>query len=294
MESWESIQKTLDYIEENLSEKMEIGTLAKVACLSSFYYQRLFSRLVGKPVMEYIKLRRLAHTTNFLLSSDSKIIDIGMTVGFESHETFTRSFKGAYGFTPEAFRKGPRPLTHFLKPDLSMKYTLIQEDVPLVANGIILEVSQKNLENPRFFQGLSIDTPFSNNPGVDYLAELWHSFHMKKSTIKDLKKDGNEIGVGTPSEKEGNINYFVGAEVNKTNCQSEFISWSMPSGDYVVCSFEAENFHLLTTNALDKAVQYMYSTWLPKNKLTTDAFMAELYFDTNEDAVYMEIWLKLV
>ncbi|EPY2274926.1 helix-turn-helix domain-containing protein [Clostridium sporogenes] len=185
MESWESIQKTLDYIEENLSEKMGIGNLAKVACLSPFYYQRLFSRLVGKPVMEYIKLRRLGNATDLLLSSNSKIIDIGMTVGFESHETFTRSFKGAYGLTPEAFRKGPRPLTYFLKPDLSMKYTLIQEDVPLVANGIVLEVSRKSLEKPRFFTGLSINTPFSNNPGVDYLAELWHNFHIKKSTIKN-------------------------------------------------------------------------------------------------------------
>lgn len=294
MESWESIQKTLDYIEENLSEKIEINNLAMSAHLSPFYYQRLFSRLVGKSVMEYIKLRRLAKAADLLVNSNSKIIDIGMTVGFGNHETFTRSFKEAYSLTPEAFRKQPRPLTHFLKPDLSMQYRLVEEDVPLIADGIILEVSRRGLRNPRFFEGLSSDTPFPNNPGVDYLAELWHNFHSKKSTIDNLKQGGNEIGVGSPSEKEGYLKYFVGAEVTNPNNQREFTIWTIPVGNYVVCSFEAENFHLLTTNALDKAVQYMYSTWLPKNKIITDPFMAELYFDINKEAVYMEIWLKLV
>ncbi|MCY6957214.1 AraC family transcriptional regulator [Clostridium brassicae] len=293
MESWESIQKTLDYIEENLSKKMEINNLATVASLSPFYYQRLFSRLVGKPVKEYIKLRRLANAADLLVNDNRRIIDIGMTVGFENHETFTRSFKEAYSLTPETFRKQPRPVTHFSKPDLSMKYQLVDEDVPLVADGIILEVSRKNLSDSRFFAGISTDAPFPNNPGVDYLAELWHNFHSKKNTIDNLKQGGNEIGVGAPSEKEGHIKYFVGAEVTDTNHQNEFINWVIPVGNYVVCSFEAENFHLLTTNALDKAVQYMYSTWIPRKKITTEPFMAELYFDTNEEAVYMEIWMKI-
>lgn len=294
MESWESIQKTLDYIEENSCEKMEINHLAKVACLSPFYYQRLFKRLVGKTVMEYIKLRRLESASKLLTINNDRIIDIGMAVGFENHETFTRSFKETYSLTPKDFRTEPRPLTHFFKPDLSMKYQLVDENVPLAADGIILEVSRKELKQPRCFAGLSIDVPFSNDPGVDYLAELWHNFHSKKNNIENLKEKGNEIGVGSPSEKEGQLNYFVGAEVRDTNKQREFNNWAMPAGNYVVCSFEAENFHLLTTNALDKAVQYMYNTWLPRNKITTEPFMAELYFDTNEDAVYMEVWMKVV
>ncbi len=66
----------------------------------------------------------------------------------------------------------------------------------------------------------------------------------------------------------------------------------MPVGDYVVCKFEAENFHLLTTNALDKAVKYMYSTWLPKNEVITEPFMVELYLNKKEEEVSMELWFK--
>ena len=60
MHSWEAIEKTLNFIEENLTGEIQTETLADLACLSPFYYQRLFKRLVKKPVQEYIKLRRLA------------------------------------------------------------------------------------------------------------------------------------------------------------------------------------------------------------------------------------------
>lgn len=292
MESWESINKTLAFIEENLAEKLEMDSLARKANLSSFYYQRLFRRLVGKPVMEYVKLRRLANSAEALLAKD-RILDVALTVGFDNHETFTRAFKEAYGLTPDAYRKNPRPLSHFLKPDLAMQYHLIDEEVPLVADGIILEVSRKELSYNRYFAGLSIDTDFSDNPGIDFLAELWHAFHRKKHMIDNLKQNGNEIGVGSPGEQEGQLKYFVGSEIEDNLQSKEFTNWSMPAGNYIVCSFEAENFHLLTTDALDKAVKYMYGTWLTRKKITPEPFMAELYFDTSPEGVSMEIWFKI-
>lgn len=293
MESWESVQKTINFIEKNLSEEIGIQQLSQIACLSPFYYQRLFRRLVNKPVMEYVKLRRLANASEALLHRHDRIIDVSLTFGFENHETFSRSFKDVYGLTPDAYRKQPRPLSHFIKPDLSMKYRLIDEDIPLVANGIILEVNRRNLLVSRQFSGLSMDTKFSFNPSIDFLAELWHNFHNKKSNISNLKEGGNEIGVGSPSEKEGYLKYFVGSEVVSNEPQNEFINFKMPTGNYVVCAFEAEDFQLLTTNALDKAVKYMYETWLSKNEIKTEPFMIELYSHSSIEVTAMEIWFKI-
>lgn len=56
MHAWEAIQKSLDFIEKNINEDFDIEQLAKESALSPFYFQRLFSRLVKKPVREYIKL----------------------------------------------------------------------------------------------------------------------------------------------------------------------------------------------------------------------------------------------
>ena len=55
MYAYENIEMSLNYIEQHLSEKIETEKLAEIACLSTFYYQRLFKRLVKKSVQEYIK-----------------------------------------------------------------------------------------------------------------------------------------------------------------------------------------------------------------------------------------------
>ena len=58
MYAGEQIQQTVDYIDKHLGEELAIDNLAEMASLSPFYYQRLFKRLVKKPVGEDIKRRR--------------------------------------------------------------------------------------------------------------------------------------------------------------------------------------------------------------------------------------------
>ncbi|MGI5985770.1 MAG: helix-turn-helix transcriptional regulator [Clostridiales bacterium] len=70
--------------------------------LSPFYFQRLFKRLVKKPVNEYIRPRRLANAVSELNSDGRRIVDISLDFGFSSHASFTRAFKEAYGVTPES------------------------------------------------------------------------------------------------------------------------------------------------------------------------------------------------
>lgn len=292
MKAWDSIQNTLDWIENNLSEKIEINFLAENEYLSPFYFQRLFNRLVGKPVMEYVKLRRLAKASEYLLLKQGRILDIAIATGFENHETFTRAFKAAYHLTPEEYRANPRPLSHFLKPDLSMMYRLVDENVPLLAEGIILEVRRKVLDQPRYFRGLSVQNPVSDTPGIDLLGELWNSFHEQKASIPGLLPGAPEIGVSSVGELPGCFTYFAGAEAETKDVIPEYHNCSMPAGEYIVCCFEAENFFLLTTNALNKARDYMFGTWLPNHNIISEPFMAELYYKTSPEASYMEIWLK--
>ena len=60
MHAWETIERSLDHMEEHLGEEVKIEALAGMAALPPFYFQRLFKRLVHKPVQEYVKLRRVA------------------------------------------------------------------------------------------------------------------------------------------------------------------------------------------------------------------------------------------
>ncbi len=55
MRSWQEIQKSINWIENNLREDISIKMLADIANLSPVYFQKLFTNLVGIPVMEYVK-----------------------------------------------------------------------------------------------------------------------------------------------------------------------------------------------------------------------------------------------
>lgn len=300
MYAWEQIQKTLDYIETHLGEEITIEELSEIASLSPFYYQRLFRRLVKKPAGEYIKLRRLAKSADILLQSDSRILDIALELGFTSQEHFTRIFKENFGMTPGAYRKCPKALNRMTKPELSFQYTLIEEGVPLAAEGIVLEIRRKVQERSQLYIGLEKEMPVGYveglgvESGVDPLHELWCTFHEKKDAVKELDSEGEEAGITHPCSKEGFFSYFAGAAAKSTAVPEGYQSWEMPKGEYIVCSFEAENFELLVMDALYKAQQYLYGTWLPENHLVTEPFCAERYAAHGTGTTSMEVWLKLL
>lgn len=298
MHAWEQIQKSIDYIEVHISEEIKIQTLANIAALSQFYFQRLFRRLVKRSVNEYIKLRRLARASEVLPDRNTRIIDIALDFGFSSHETFTRAFKDAYGITPEEYRANPVRLNQIVKPELLLNYTMIDEDVPMITDNIVLEITRKKLDVAETYVGLSGQVPISQTPvgettGIDVPGQLWDSFHNMKSSIPNLLPDGIELGASIMGNSaDETFTYFVGAAVEpQTPVSGELTTWELPAGEYVVCSFEAENFTELTTSALDKAMKYLFGTWLKNHKLVTQPFSTEKYYKTTPDATYMEIWV---
>lgn len=300
MHAWEQIQQTIEFIEHHLGEDIDIENLAKMASLSPFYYQRLFSRLVKKPVAEYIKLRRMAKATEAVLQKDKRILDVALELGFSTHEHFSRTFKDTFGMTPDEYRKNPQTLNRMTKPELLLHYTLIDEGVPMITRGIVLEVNRRALTKPVHFAGLKKELPIQFveglgvESGADPLAVLWQSLHEQKQTVLGLTEDNEEIGVSYPSLKEGHFSYFAGARSEPGELPNGFISWELPPGEYIVCSFEAECFEALVMDALYKAQQYIYNTWLPNHKLQTEPFCAERYASHSPQATSMEVWLKLI
>ena len=53
------IQKSIDYIEDNLKTDITAKELSEMAGFSMFHYYRLFQNAVGLPVMQYVTRRRL-------------------------------------------------------------------------------------------------------------------------------------------------------------------------------------------------------------------------------------------
>jgi AraC family transcriptional regulator len=298
MHAWEAIQNSLNYIEEHLPENMKIETLAGVASLSPYYFQRLFGRLVKKSVNEYVKLRKLARASETLKSKDKRIMDVALDYGFADHAGFTRAFKNAYGITPDEYRASPVILNQFIKPDLLLDYTAVDENVPLIADGIIVEVTCKKLDEPRTFIGIEGEVPdaelsLGKTTGVATAGIIWDEFHRLKPDVPHLLPGGSEIGVlYTGNAREGCCTYLAGAEAAR-NAQAEgYAAYMLPPGEYAICCFEAENFAELIGSAIFKASSFM-NGWMKKHSLACGGIIAEMYYSTSPDASYMELWLSL-
>lgn len=299
MHAWEQIQKTVDHIETHLGDEIRMDDLARHAALSPFYFQRLFHRLVGKPVQEYVKLRRLAGAATALQEREDRILDIALAFGFSSHEVLTRAFKHTYGMTPEAFRTKPVRLCHFNKPQLLLQYALVDEDVPLIADGIVLEISRRQLSVPQTFMGLTVEAPVGQMPGngepqVDVLSDVWDEFHRRKPQIQGLKKNADELGVAFEGTESGFYRYFGGAESENGLVAEGCSTWELPAGEYVICTFEAENFEQLVMDALFKAQRYLFEMWLPRHAMTCKPFAVERYATHSPETTCMEVWVAPV
>ena len=295
MHAWEAIQKTLNYIEDHICEQIQIEKLADIAALSLFYYQRLFTRLIKKPVREYIKLRRLARACNVLRNKENRVIDVALAYGFGSHETFTRAFKDTYSITPAQYRDNPVSLNHFDRPDLLLNYVMIDEGVPLIYEGLVLEYNRKTLDKPIYFLGVKDLWRFESGkmlgerPGVDEPGEIWSRFFR---VVKDIPRISGSRNIGVSyhgGAPEGYSTYFAGAEVEPGIEDDRFASWHLPVREYVVCGLEAENFEQLI-GSLGRMMKFTRN-WLKKHGLTADGFFPEMYYHNMPGIAYMEMWI---
>ncbi|OCA97004.1 helix-turn-helix transcriptional regulator [Clostridium beijerinckii] len=105
------IKKSIEYIENNLNKKIQLKELADKAFLSKYHFHRVFHSVVGEPVAEYIRKKRLEKAANELLTTENKIIDIALKYQFSNQESFTKAFKKLYGIPPKEFRKNKINLT---------------------------------------------------------------------------------------------------------------------------------------------------------------------------------------
>ena len=123
---------SLDYIEENLQAEIQAEELADMAGYSLFHYYRMFQKLVGIPVMQYITRRKLLHAA-FDIASGKKVIDVALTYGFETNAGFYKAFLREFQCAPSEY-----VMRHAAKRPYKIK--LIQEEHIMLSYKKIKEV----------------------------------------------------------------------------------------------------------------------------------------------------------
>ena len=100
-----SIEKAIEYIEENLNEALDLTEIAKVASYSQFHFSRIFKQATGENVNNMIKRLRLAQSTRELMYQKSSITEVGLNVGYETPSSFNKVFKQVFNMSPSEYKK---------------------------------------------------------------------------------------------------------------------------------------------------------------------------------------------
>jgi ligand-binding sensor protein/AraC-like DNA-binding protein len=102
----ESILKpALDYISENITEKITLSQMADLCHVSNGYFSRLFSKEMGENFSSYLSKAKIAYARNLLETTDISITELAYSIGFNDSGYFIKLFKKHEGVTPNVYRK---------------------------------------------------------------------------------------------------------------------------------------------------------------------------------------------
>lgn len=93
------------YLDHFYREPLRLDDLEARYHVSKYHICRSFSNSFGMPPLKYLNKKRLEAAVNLLFSTDKKIHEIALAVGYESTNHFINLFKKEYGTTPQAYRE---------------------------------------------------------------------------------------------------------------------------------------------------------------------------------------------
>ena len=173
MENIDIIQKSIDYIEENLKNELNAEVLAKRAAFSVFYYYRVFQSMTGLPVMQYIQKRKLLHAI-YEMEMGSPMFIVEADYGYETHSGFYKAFKKEFGCSPTKY-------FNLHKPKKPFKINLRQEEYIMITHKKLKEV----LKNWDIDEPISIeDIYYSNEERATNCWKINKKFIILCSIIK--------------------------------------------------------------------------------------------------------------
>lgn len=230
----ENIQKSIDYIEDNLKSEFTVEELSEMSEFSLFHFYRLFRTAVGMPVMQYVVRRRLLHGI-YEIGSGRQMVDVAMEYGFSTYAGFYKAFVREFGCTPAHFIK----MCKVKKP---YKIHLFEEEHIMVTHKKITELLKHwNLQNEAvadiFYVGTGNRNENAYYIGEDYVMKLSANLGKLKNNM-DIAKKLADYGLvaatpilsadGEEYIADGELYYCITKRIKGKQMQPD----SMYEGDY--------------------------------------------------------------
>ena len=92
------------FIATHYTEPLTVRAIAAAAGLHPNYAMTLFQRTFGLSMGAYLTQYRVGDAQRLLATTDARIVDVALTVGFGSLSRFYAAFGRACGRSPRAYR----------------------------------------------------------------------------------------------------------------------------------------------------------------------------------------------
>lgn len=102
--AWQ-VRRVTEYMAARLAETVTLDELAALVDLSRFHFCAAFHLSMGAPPHKWLRALRMNEAKRLLLHTRMPIIDIALSVGYETPSAFAKAFKAAEGVNPAALRR---------------------------------------------------------------------------------------------------------------------------------------------------------------------------------------------
>lgn len=268
----QKIKDVIDYIEDNITDAPDCKTLSAKMGLSVYEFRRIFSFVIGCPISEYIRKRRLSLAALELIrDKHTDILSLSEKYGYSSQSAFTKAFSEYHGVAPTVLLKEKAEIKLFTVPKFEIN----------ISSSEYIDFSIKS-SGDFIIQGFSETSVITDSCCCE---NIWSGFYDSGT---DKRLNTQKLYVSYKNSGE-NVLCTIGEKAATENGTLDF---EKIPGSLWAC------FKLNTVD--DDRVNEIYSKilydWLPSANLIKDKKIpiVEVYpFDMSEDGFEWEICIPV-
>jgi len=240
----------VDYIEANLDAELDVERLCQLACLSKYHFHRQFSSHFDMPVISLVRLLRLKRAAfELAYRVDTKIVDIALANGYESHEAFSRTFKKHFEKSPFEFRKSPdwTPWHKKYEPVIKLRTKLMNEKTDFNVELIDFPETSVAVMQHR-------GAPHHLGNTIQQFIAWRKMNHLPPGKSRTFNLVYDDPATIAPENFRFDLCCSVECDIDPND--EHVVSGKIPAGKCAVVR------HVGSDDAIGEAVNYLYSTWL--------------------------------
>lgn len=279
MEWIERLNKSINYIEEHITEEISYDELAQIACCSTYHFQRMFTYIAGVSLSEYIRRRKMSLAAVDLQGSNEKIIDISLKYGYSSPTAFNRAFQSIHGVAPSALKNEGVSIKSF--PPITFKFTV---------KGV--EELNYRIETKPAFRIVGKSYPLNKEIEQNFLEvpQMWKNAVMD-GTIKKIialmnSQPQGVLGVSACNDNE-KWKYYI-AVSSTADIDTSLEEYIVPGCMWAI--FPGGG----TGKSIQELEKRIVTEWLPTSGYEfTEGPDIEVYFNPDPNNTQYEVWIPI-